>query len=86
MPKYKKFEDRSEAHWQYTARDKDQMVRAIRKVIRQAIKEGVCPPIDKTTIMHLGKEIEETLVAEVTQNLKEGKYNDFIKNWFLGAQ
>lgn len=84
MPKYKKHEDRSQAHWEYTPRDKDQLIRALRKLIRQAIKEGVCTPIDKTTVMHLGREIEEEVVAHVMTGLKEGRYNEFITKRFLG--
>jgi flagellar biosynthesis component FlhA len=84
MTKYKVFENRKDAFWTYTERDKDQVIKAVRKMIRQAIKDAIIHPIDKTAIMKLGTKIEEDIYSKVVSDLQEGKYNQFIRDIVLG--
>lgn len=82
--KYKTQEDRTDAWTQYTDRDQDLVIRAIRKVLRQEMKTGTIHPMNKTVTMKLGVEIEKDFVDFVLQAIQSGKYADFIRQQILG--
>lgn len=68
----------------YSTREKNLLVRIIRKVIKQAIDDGVIQPLSPTVIMKLGAILEDVVKEAILEHIKSGKLNDTIQKIYKG--